>query len=278
VNENTQGLVVSEQGALHSGLFEKPSQASSPGLRHGASLLSALLLHGGLAWLGMHAERPVPKAPPVVTEVSLMPAPAPPPPPPAAPVVEPPPPPAAPEPRAARPRAPAPAKAPEAAAASAAPLLTAPESAPDSQEPVRFVSDPNGTAFGYGIVARGGTAREGRGSSTAPQATVAAAPKADPNAPYRGALGRPARLPAFDPCRGFFPGAAQADRGESAVRVTVAADGRVAAVAVLAERPTAQGFGAAARACLLAARFEPALDTEGRPVVTVAPITVKFSR
>ncbi|MFT3923726.1 MAG: TonB family protein [Myxococcales bacterium] len=245
-------------------------------LRHGGSVVVAVLCHAGLAWLALHAEVSPKQGPMVVTEVSLLP-PAPPPPP----APEPPPKleepkPVAPEPRPVRARAPsAPKEEPK--AASAAPLLTAPEETPDSQEPVRFVTDPNGSAFGYGVVARGGTAKEGLGASTAKPAPVAA-PVVDPNAPFRGELGRAPKLTMFDPCRGFFPERAQSDRGDAAVRVTVAADGSVRAVSVLAERPLSQGFGPAARACLLAARFEPALDTSGRAVVAVAPITVKFSR
>lgn len=249
---------------------------ASAGVRHGGSVLVAALCHAGLAWLAMHAEAPPKAGPTAVTEVSLLPpSPSPPPPPPAPEVAKPEPP--AVDPKPVRARAPsAPREEPK--AASAAPLLTAPEEAPDPAEPVRFVTDPNGTAFGFGVVARGGTAKEGLGGNTAKSAPASPTPVVDPNAPFRGELGRAPRLTVFDPCRGFFPSAAQVDRGDAAVRVTVAIDGSVAAVSVLAESPLAQGFGKAARACLLAARFEPALDTRGRAVVAIAPITVKFSR
>jgi outer membrane biosynthesis protein TonB len=249
-------------------------EPTSLALRYVGSAVLAALCHAWLAWFASRAELPGRAALTIVSEVSLAPPPAPaPPPPPPEPVA----PPVAAEPKAAsRPRA-APKPAAEPRAASAAPLLTANESAPEPEAPVRFVTDPNGTAFGFGSVARGGTAREGTGSSTAPVAPTAP-PPVDPDAPFRGALGRPPKLDAFDPCRGFFPRSAQVDRGDAAVRVIVAADGRVRNVAVVAERPAAQGFGPAARACLLATRFEPALDTSGRAVVAVAPITVKFSR
>jgi len=251
---------------------EAARTADATKLRHGGALAVAALCHAGLAWLALHAEAPPKAASTAVTEVSLSPpeiTPAAPAPAPATPPIP------AEEPKPVRVRAPVAQRA-EPRAASATPLRTAPEEAPDTSQPVRFAADPNGTAFGFGVVARGGAAKEGLGASAAKSAPAAPQPATD--APFRGELGRAPRLTVFDPCRGFFPSKAQADRGEAAVRVTVAADGSVRTVSVLAERPLDQGFGLAARACLLAVRFEPALDTHGEVVTAVAPITVKFSR
>jgi TonB family protein len=266
---------LNELEAELSPMASEVSRRSSTRLRHAGATLFAVLCHAGIAWLALRAEAPLSVKPAAVTEVSLLP-----PPPPPAPPAEEAPKPAEEEPpvelKPVRARARAEPRE-ESRAASAAPLLTADEATPTGDEPVRFVTDPNGSAFGFGVVARGGTAKEGLGTSVAKAAPLPTA-VVDPNAAFRGELGRAPRLTVFDPCRGFFPSDAQTDRGDAAVRVTVAADGSVAAVSVLAERPSAQGFGKAARACLLAARFEPALDTRGRAVVAIAPITVKFSR
>jgi hypothetical protein len=145
-----------------------------------------------------------------------------------------------------------------------------------SDEPVRFVTDPNGTAFGYGTVQRGGSA------ASAPLG--AALPVGKPSAPVGSGSGenpvlsRAPQLGESDPCRGFFPSRAQVDRGEVALRVRVETDGKVRSVSVSREAPLGHGFGFAARDCLLSKRFTPALDREGREVAVVSPVTVRFSR
>jgi hypothetical protein len=46
----------------------------------------------------------------------------------------------------------------------------------------------------------------------------------------------------------------------------------------VSEAPSGQGFGAAARTCMLGQVFEPALDRDGRPAATALNVNVKFSR
>ena len=61
------------------------------------------------------------------------------------------------------------------------------------------------------------------------------------------------------------------------LRAAVRADGRAERVDVLAD--PGFGFGAAARSCALATRFEPARDPAGQPVAALSPpIRVHFFR
>ncbi len=61
------------------------------------------------------------------------------------------------------------------------------------------------------------------------------------------------------------------------LRATVGADGRAEQVDVMAD--PGFGFGAAARLCALATRFEPARDAAGQPITTLSPpIRVHFFR
>lgn len=243
-------------------------------LRACCALAVALLGHGLVLVLAAQSERAPPRLVPV-TEVELMaPAATPPAPPPALP---PPTPESAPEAPAsalrprhtrAEPRASVPARA--------AAIRTIEPAAAPAEEPVRFASDERGGAFGYGQVASGGS---GDGRSAAPPAGPAA-----PAAPDSGssaqtpALGRPPRLGEHDPCRGFFPARAGVDRGEVTLRVRVDRDGSVRSIVIERESPLGHGFGFAARDCLHSKRFVPALDTRGREVAVLAPITVRFSR
>ncbi len=54
--------------------------------------------------------------------------------------------------------------------------------------------------------------------------------------------------------------------------------GTVARVDIESESPTEQGFGAAARACLIKQRFTPALDDQGKPATARMRIRLSFSR
>jgi outer membrane biosynthesis protein TonB len=233
----------------------------------------ALVAHGALVALALDTEPP---APPLVsvTEVELLEPP--PPPPPAARAPEPLAPAPAMAPRPERRAAPRPLPAPTPPPASAAPLRTIDESVKTSDEPVRFVTDPNGAAFGYGTVQRGGTA--------ASASAGAALPVGQPHVLARSGSGenpilsRAPKLGESDPCRGFFPTRAQVDRGEVALRVRVEADGKVRSVSVSRETPVGHGFGFAARDCLLTKLFTPALDKDGHEVAVVSPVTVRFSR
>jgi protein TonB len=140
-------------------------------------------------------------------------------------------------------------------AAAAAPLHTADERAPSAGEPVRFAVDARGASYGFGTVAQGGTA-----AAAAPGAAVV--PVRTPPAPDLRSFAAPPRLDESDPCRGHFPGAASADRGDVTLELRVSAQGAVRA----------------ALACLRAKRFQPARDAAGRAVPALAPVAVHFAR
>ena len=91
-------------------------------------------------------------------------------------------------------------------------------------------------------------------------------------------LTRPARLEEADACRGYFPPGATSDRASAVVSVVVRANGRVASASIVEESPPAEGFGAAAKACLLAKEFAPALGRSGEPTNAAATVRVHFSR
>ena len=137
----------------------------------------ALAAHGALAFAARGAPS-VLVPPPQVTEIEL-------PPPPEPEKVTPPP--EAKEDPAAQPSKPSAAPPPQAARAGA--LLTAKDNAPSSKdEPlVDFVTDPNGTSYGSGVVARGGTAEHGERGATVKGVGTAAAP------PVAAATAFPAR-------------------------------------------------------------------------------------
>lgn len=243
--------------------------------RLGVALLLALLGHAAVVVLAAKAGTRAPRLV-AVTEVELAPAPAASPP---APPVAPPEPqvPPAPQPApatAARPQKRAAASRPAAAPAAgrAAAVRTVDEDAPTPEGPVRFVSDATGAAFGSGAVARGGTADVGQQPAAPVPARAPRGPSAAPS------LSRPPRLGEADPCRGFFPQRARVDRGEVTLRVRVERDGSVRSIAISSELPLGHGFGFAARDCLRAKRFTPALDLGGREVAVLAPVTVRFSR
>jgi hypothetical protein len=54
--------------------------------------------------------------------------------------------------------------------------------------------------------------------------------------------------------------------------------GQVSNANVVSESPTGQGFGAAARRCMLDQVFVPALDRDGNAAATALNVNVKFSR
>ena len=205
-----------------------------------------------------------------VTEVELEPLPARPPPPTAA---APEPPAAAPEPGPPKLRA---RRAPEPPkAAHAGKLLTADETAKGTRdEPVRFVSDPNGRGYGTGIVARGGLAEHGTRSTVAhPEATSRPGERITPADKLQ-------RQPALvgDACRGFFPEHARPDKGLVSLVATVHASGGIAKLDVESETPTGEGFASAARACLARRKFIPALDELGKPTAARTRINLRFTR
>ena len=205
-----------------------------------------------------------------VTEVELQPLATPPPPPP------PPPPPEDPRPTAAaaKPaRAPT-RRAPDPPVARAGKVLTLPEEtpAPADEEPVRFVSDPNGRSYGTGIVARGGLADHGIGS-----AKLEPPPTAAEVTTPADRLRREPRL-IGDGCRGFYPDSARPNQGMVMLVATVSAGGAISRLVVESETPPGEGFANAARTCLAKRRFEPALDERGLPAAARTRINLRFSR
>jgi len=176
--------------------------------------------------------------------------------------------------------------APPAAARAGALHLAHPDAAPAQQpeEAVDFTTDPHGASYGGGVVAVGGTAALGAPgarvtpvSGIAPLAPAPARPVGDALTPASD-LSRKPRLPGGDPCRGFFPSAAQDDAGDVAVMVTIGKSGRVSQTQLVSESPRGQGFGAAARTCLASQTFVPALDRAGNSAATAIRVNVRFSR
>ncbi len=212
---------------------------------------------------------------------------------------EPPPPPPEPEPEPApappaqSPVAPPEAKAtpepPPPAAAKAGNLLTAPDDTKTdpADEPYSFVTDPNGNEYGSGTVAKGGTEDFGKAGAVAsgvPGGTgTGVATKGPPTPPpppqAKVDLSRKPALAAGDGCgKSYFPADADDDVGMVQVLVTVKPSGEVASVSVMSENPKGQGFGKAARSCLLTKKFVPGLDADGKPVQTTTPVNIRFTR
>jgi outer membrane biosynthesis protein TonB len=237
----------------------------------------AVFAHG--AAFGAAANRPPPPVewmgPPLEVEL--------------APPNEPEPPPSPPEPEHEESPTPAPAPPPQikaaprptaptlAAAAKVGALLTSGETA-DSADPVAFFSDPNGSAYGSGVVARGGQAEHGTGPVIA---AVAAPPAVRPSADAvipAADLSRTPSLDEPDACRGFFPTDAAVDSAKVDLVVIVNASGRVKSLQIARESPAGEGFGAAARACLSVKQFTSALDRAGRAVTASASVRLHFTR
>ncbi|MEO8182421.1 MAG: hypothetical protein ABI895_26595 [Deltaproteobacteria bacterium] len=235
--------------------------------------LLALAAHVGLGlWAPDHVATARPLPPPVEVEIALR-EPAPPLPE----AVAPPEPAAPPAPaRAAAPKAPPPA-AKAAAVMTAAPTAAEPRA---NDEPFDFTSDPTSTAFSSGVVAVGGTGTHGlEGAQLGGRGSEPArAPARGDGLTAAGDLSQSPRLRAQDPCRGFFPGSARDDVATAVVRVVVTQQGVASSVSVVSETPVGQGFGTAARTCMLEQRFLPALDRQGRPAATAVNVNVKFSR
>jgi outer membrane biosynthesis protein TonB len=238
----------------------------------------ALSMHVGLASLLAHKAIAAP-AEPALTEIELVPVepPAPPPPPPPE------------QPVSEKTEEVAPARAiavakSQPALGKAAPILAAKTDEPAKpDEPASFVTDPDGKEFGSGVVGAGGAADQGTKdgapfvpSPPAPTANpiVAAAPTVTPPAN----LSRAPKLAAADPCRGYFPAGADDDEANVSVAVVVRPDGSVASANVVNETVRGQGFGKAARSCLLATRFSPALDSSGHSTHAAATVIVRFAR
>jgi outer membrane biosynthesis protein TonB len=163
------------------------------------------------------------------------------------------------------------------AAAKVGALLTSGET-PDSADPVAFFSDPQGGAYGSGVVARGGQVDHGVGPAAAP---IVSAPPPHPVADEVTTAANLSRAPSLDEpdaCRGFFPTEAGVDRAKVDLVVVVQPGGRVTSVSIARESPAGEGFGAAARTCLSSKRFTPGVDRAGRVVTAKASVRVHFMR
>jgi translation initiation factor IF-2 len=262
-------------------MFSARSLDGNRTLRWSLSAIMALGAHAALA-LGAFA-MPAPQPAAVeVTEIELVPPKAP----------EPAPSAPAPEPEktdepsqresASAPR-PADNRAPVARAGN---VITAKSDAPTpaGSDPVDFVTDPNGSTYGSGIVARGGTADHGSGGPTpraaspAVSSTPAARPAAKSDIVPASDLSRAPVLSTGTNCAGYYPRSADADSALVTLVVVVAPDGGIASLSVAGESPAGQGFGAAARACIGTGRFRPALDKTGRAVKSATRVRVTFTR
>jgi hypothetical protein len=160
--------------------------------------------------------------------------------------------------------------------------MTAAPTAPAAQtsEPFDFTSDPRSTSFSSGVVAVGGTASHGLagaqlgGSAAEPRR----APAHGDGLTAASDLSQAPRLRRIDPCHGFFPKSARDDVASAVVRVVVDTQGVTSQVSVVSELPPGQGFGAAARSCMLEQSFVPALNREGRAAATAVNVNVHFRR
>ena len=164
--------------------------------------------------------------------------------------------------------------------AKAAAMVVVNDPAKASDDPISFPDDPDGDEPGVGIVAKNGSAKAAT-APPAPSATTPPRPVAPPASAAPPAIVNLSRKPSLseaNACKGFFPAAADDDEAVVSLEVSVRASGEVAAVTVVAETPRGQGFGAAARSCLLTRRFMPALDANGQPTPAATPIRVHFAR
>jgi len=193
--------------------------------------------------------------------------------PPPRPLAPPPEPPAAP-PAPAVVRAPRPARAPTRAVAPSPPAQAGKLTAVTA-DPV----DLTGASFVVGGAATfpgGVTAAPGKGSQPGTAPSAARGDAQQGRGPSR------ARAVSLDQAAWSCPWPAEADAEQVnertvVLRVRVQPDGRAQTVDVLSD--PGFGFGAAARACALATRFEPARNPDGQPIAALsAPIRVHFYR
>lgn len=174
--------------------------------------------------------------------------------------------------------------APTNGAASSGRALTADDD--DADDPYALADDGAGDAYGGGITdpkAKGG---DGNGTSIAPPIApsthvpvVAATPPPPPtiDAPTID-RSRRASLDVAGACRGYFPSDADDDAGNVTVRVVVTKEGVVTAATITAESPGGEGFGDAARSCVLSRKFAPALDRDGHAIDDTTLVAVRFVR
>ncbi|MEZ4225912.1 MAG: energy transducer TonB [Polyangiaceae bacterium] len=171
-------------------------------------------------------------------------------------------------------------------AARAGKLLTVKEDAPTppGSEPVDFVTDPNGSTYAGGIVARGATGGHGSTGTSPRPASTTKNPTANTGSARKREtaptpiLSRAASLASGTNCAGYYPRSADADAAIVTLVIVVSANGSITRMSVASESPAGQGFGSAARACIGTGRFRPALDEGGRAVQSATRVRVRFTR
>jgi protein TonB len=264
-------------------VFELESRSFKRGLAFG--LAGALLVHGagaseaarlanGMGEWAREARADIHEYLARLYDIELVNAPLPPPPPPPAETA---PEPKAPPPQAARP---APHDEPRAAPAQAGKILTQ-EPTPDEPVDLTGMGFVTGTAETYagGVTSRAGTSPTAVRNLNAGPGGVPGGTGSAAAPPPKQNLSRAAGPGTGEwDCR--FPPEADTDQIDSErvpIVVTVAPDGTPRDVKVL--KDPGHGFGRAARQCALAQRLTPALDSEGRPVLSTTPaFYVRFTR
>ncbi|MEO7094657.1 MAG: hypothetical protein ABI175_15475 [Polyangiales bacterium] len=155
-------------------------------------------------------------------------------------------------------------------------------------DPYTFETDPDGKEFAGGTSQIGGGDKPGAPgavASGAPGGTGTgdakkgplSAPPPPPPAPTVD-LSKPPTLGEPNACKGFFPADADDDSATVQVLITVQPSGAVTTASVLSENPKGQGFGKAARTCLLSKKFTPGLDKLGNPAASTTTVNLRFVR
>lgn len=73
-----------------------------------------------------------------------------------------------------------------------------------------------------------------------------------------------------------FPPEAKMEEATVHLRVRVSVDGKPASIRVLSD--PGEGYGAAARTCMLSSTFSPGLDADGKPIEAETTVKIRFVR
>jgi hypothetical protein len=153
---------------------------------------------------------------------------------------------------------------------------------PDPNEPLDltngFVSG-NGDRFSGGVTAANGTAKTAVRSTGATPTGVPGGQGKTEAAPPTQDLSRPAKpIQSSLNCTDLWPPDTDQNLARVRVLVSVDADGRPKDVTILQD--PGDGFGAAAKRCIMArGKFEAGLDSAGRPLAKpTVPFILKFQR
>lgn len=155
-------------------------------------------------------------------------------------------------------------------------------------DPYTFETDPDGKEFAGGTSQIGGGdkpglpgavasgAPGGTGTGEAKKGPLSAPPPPPPEPTVDKS--QPPKLNEPNACKGFFPSDADDDAATVQVLITVQPSGSVTTASVLSEDPKGQGFGKAARTCLLSKKFSPGLDKFGNPAAATTTVNLRFVR